>query len=57
MGVVVLRDTQPGAPVPEHCVLQGILPPMEGAGGGADAAEVPDAKPPKPFKWVIGQYM
>jgi hypothetical protein len=51
----MLKDTAPGAPLPSGCALQGIRPPMEGAGG--DAAEVPDAKPPKPFKWVIGQYM
>lgn len=52
----MLKDLSPGAALPEDCVLLGIAPPTEGAGGGADAAEVPDAKPPKPFKWKIGTY-
>jgi hypothetical protein len=52
----MLRDTSPGAALPEGVRLRGIMPPMEGAGGGVDASIVPDAKPPKPFNWVVGTY-
>jgi hypothetical protein len=50
----MLRDTTPGLPLPEGTKLRGILPPLEGA--GSDPTEVPDAKPPKAFQWVIGSY-
>jgi len=51
-GVVLLRDSSPGTPDP---AARAIAPPL-GAVGGEDAGG-PEATPPEPFVWTVGQYM
>ena len=51
LGVVMLRDMAPEAPLPEGVALRSIRPPT-----AEDTGELPEAKPPKPFTWRYGDY-